>query len=54
MKVVYEDNDIKVSETGRDYDFIAVVEEKASGQWVGILANDEGYAELERYKMLAR
>ena len=67
MKTVFENEVIKVSRTGRDYDFIAVVENKTdkkvqivfdnelefynfslgANDWVGLLANDDGYATLE-------
>lgn len=67
MKTVFENDVIKVSRTGRDYDFIAVVENKTnkeiqiifdnelefcnfsvdSNDWVGLLANDDGYTSLE-------
>lgn len=67
MKTVFENDVIKVSRTERDYDFIAVVENKTdkeiqivfdneleycnfsvdANDWVGLLANDDGYTSLE-------
>lgn len=68
MKTVFENDVVKVSRTGRDYDFIAVIENKtgkevqiifdndemesqnffvSANDWVGLLANDEGYLSLE-------
>ena len=68
MKTVFENDVIKVSRTRRDYDFIAVVENKTNKEvkiifdddemeyqnfsigandWVGLLANDEGYSSLK-------
>lgn len=67
METVFENDVIKVSRTGRDYDFIAVVENKTnkeikivfndefefcnfsvdSNDWIGLLANDDGYTSLE-------
>lgn len=67
MTIVFENDLIKVSRTGRDYDFIAVVENKTdkevqiifdneleycnfsvdANDWVGILANDDGYTSLK-------
>lgn len=65
-KVIYEDEYVKVETTGRNYDFIATIQNKTNADldcfigkdedriclleadgWVGILANDEGYEELE-------
>ena len=66
MTTIFENDLIKVSMTGHDYDFIAVIDNKTDGQicvhydepgyndnydpiliapndWVGLLANDEGY-----------
>ena len=66
MTTIFENDLIKVSMTGHDYDFIAVVENKTNEQicvhydepgcndnydpisiapndWIGLLANDEGY-----------
>lgn len=67
MKTVFENDVIKVLKTDRDYDFIAVVENKTdkeiqiifdnelefcnfsvdANDWVGILANDDGYTSLK-------
>lgn len=67
MKTVFENEVIKVSRTERDYDFIAIVENKTdkevkiifnndlefgdfsvgANNWVGLLADDDGYAFLE-------
>ena len=68
MKTVFENEIIKVSKTGRDYDFIAVIENKRdkeieivfddidleyngiivnANDWVGLLADYEGYFKLE-------
>lgn len=68
-KVIYEDEFVKVETTGRDYDFIATIQNKTNADldcfigkdedricmleansWVGILANDEGYEELDIIK----
>lgn len=66
MTTIFENDLIKVSTTGHDYDFVAVVENKTDKQicvhydepgyndnydpiliapndWIGLLANDEGY-----------
>lgn len=66
MTTIFENDLIKVSMTGHDYDFIAVIDNKTDGQicvhydepgyndnyepiliapndWIGLLANDEGY-----------
>ena len=66
MTTIFENDLIKVSATGRDYDFIAIIDNKTDGQicvhydepgyndnydpiliapndWIGLLANDEGY-----------
>ena len=66
MTTIFENDLIKVSATGRDYDFIAIIDNKTDGQicvhydkpgyndnynpilvapndWVGLLADDEGY-----------
>lgn len=70
MKIVFENDVIKVSRTGRDYDFIAVVENKTdkkvkiifnhdevedfsidASDWVGLLANDDGYTSLEELEV---
>jgi hypothetical protein len=73
MTTVFENDVIRVAETGRDYDFIATVENKtaeeiavtvpigdehiddaaeifkiAPGGWVGILADSEGQATLDK------
>ena len=64
-KVVYEDEYVVVETTGRNYDFIATIQNKTNttlncfigkdeershllkaNDWIGILANDEGYWEL--------
>lgn len=67
MKTVFENNVIKISTTDRDYDFIAIVENKTdkeiqiifdnelefcnfsvdANDWVGLLANDDGYTSLK-------
>ena len=67
---VFENNLIKVQTTGRDYDFIAIVENKSAYglkivfdnifeleaikirpyDWIGILADEEGYETLESFK----
>lgn len=65
-KVVYDKDGIKVATTGRDYDFIATIENDTDEEycvedlglcvpahdWVGLLADDEGYADLEYFKSL--
>ena len=70
MKTVFENEVIKVSRTGRDYDFIAVVENKTdkkvkiifnhdevedvsigASDWVGLLANYDGYTSLEELEV---
>lgn len=68
-KVVYDKDGIKVTETGRDYDFIATVENttdedylvEGSGfeeftvpahDWVGLLADEDGYATLNYFKWM--
>ena len=66
MTTIFENDLIKVSTTGRDYDFIAIIDNKTDGQicihydepgyndnydpilvapndWIGLLADDEGY-----------
>ena len=66
MTTIFENDLIKVSTTGHDYDFIAIIDNKTDGQicihydkpgyndnyepilvapndWIGLLANDEGY-----------
>ena len=64
--VVYDKDGIKVATTGRDYDFIATIENDTDEEycveelglcvpahdWVGLLADDEGYADLEYFKSL--
>lgn len=71
MNKIFENDKIKVSETGRDYDFIAVIENKTDKEikivfdddemeiynfliepndWVGFLADDEGYEQFEEVK----
>lgn len=67
MKTIFENDVIKVFRTDRDYDFIAIVENKTdketqiifddefefynfsinANDWVGLLANDDGYTSLE-------
>lgn len=66
MKTVFENELIKISRTGRDYDFVGTIENKSDREirivfeneeiesfsikpddWVGILADDEGYSVLE-------
>lgn len=65
-RVVYDKDGIKVTTTGRDYDFIATIENDTDEEycveelglcipahdWVGLLADDEGYADLEYFKSL--
>jgi hypothetical protein len=65
-RVVYDKDGIKVATTGRDYDFIATIENDTDEEycveelglcvpahdWVGFLADDEGYADLEYFKSL--
>lgn len=71
MNKIFENDKIKISETGRDYDFIAVIENKTdkkikivfdddemeiynflieANNWIGFLANDEGYEQFEEVK----
>ena len=64
--IVYDKDGIKVATTGRDYDFIATIENDTDEEycveelglcvpahdWVGFLADDEGYADLEYFKSL--
>ena len=64
--VIYDKDGIKVATTGRDYDFIATIENDTdedycvedlglcvpAHDWVGFLADDEGYADLEYFKSL--
>lgn len=45
-RVIFENDDYIVMTTGHDYDFIATVVEKATSEWYGLLANEEGYSEL--------
>ena len=40
MKVIFENDIVKVSETGRDYDFIAVVENKLDKE-IQLIFDDE-------------
>ena len=40
MKVIFENDIVKVSETGRDYDFIAVVENKLDEE-IQVIFDDE-------------
>ena len=47
MKTVFEDDTIKVSETGRNYGFIAIVENKTDKN-VFVIINDE---EAESYRI---
>lgn len=66
MKTVFENELIKISRTGRDYDFVGTIENKSDREirivfeneeienfsikpddWVGIIADDEGYSVLE-------
>ena len=67
MKTIFENETIKISETGRNYDFIAIIENKTdnivkieyqneyiesiitiySNDWIGILADEDGYAILD-------
>lgn len=70
-KIVYEDDEIIIETTGKDYDFIATVENKTNNtinivfteeyrdlesfkinpnDWVGLLADEEGYLSLGRLK----
>lgn len=69
IDIIYEDDEIIVKSTGRDYDFIATIENKTTDvvivvfegeydylpdieiyDWVGILASDDGYDELDAIK----
>lgn len=66
MKTIFENDVIKISRTGRNYDFIGTIDNKSDREirivfeneeiesfsikpddWVGILADDEGYSVLE-------
>ena len=66
MRTVFENDLVKISRTGRDYDFVGTIENKTDkeiqitfdneeiesfsiepDEWVGILADDEGYSVLE-------
>lgn len=67
MKTIFENETIKISETGRNYDFIAIIENKTdniveieyqngyikstitiySNDWIGILADEDGYIVLD-------
>ena len=66
MKTVFENDLIKISRTGKEYDFVGTIENKSdreirlifeneeiesfsikSDDWIGILADDEGYSVLE-------
>lgn len=65
-RVIYDKDGIKVTTTGRDYDFIATIENDTDEEycveelglcvpahdWVGFLADDEGYADLEYFRSL--
>lgn len=65
-KVIYDKNGIKVTETGRDYDFIATVENDTDKEyyidelelsvpahdWVGLLADEDGYRTVNYFKWL--
>lgn len=72
MKIILENETIKVSETGRDYDFIATIENKtnndiviqptdynlefyethiSANDWIGLLANENGWITLEAIKI---
>lgn len=46
-ELVYEDNSIKVSETGRDYDFVAIIENKTDEEIVVIVDGDHEFARIE-------
>ena len=71
MKTILNTSKFEVKLTGRDYDFIAVIENNEPEQitieltgdhcylepitvpgndWVGLLANDEGYLTLEAFE----
>ena len=66
QRVVYDKDGIKVITTGRNYDFIATIENDTDEEycieelglcvpahdWVGFLADDEGYADLEYFESL--
>lgn len=66
QRVVYDKEGIKVITTGRNYDFIATIENDTDEEycveelglcvpahdWVGFLADDEGYADLEYFESL--
>ena len=62
---IFENEFIKVSTTDKDYDFIAVIENKTNGpcyndnydpiliapnEWIGLLANEEGRDWVEAFK----
>lgn len=70
-KIIYEDDEITIETTGKNYDFICTVENKSNdtivivftgeyeyleafkintGDWVGLLADDEGYLSLEAFE----
>ena len=70
-KIIYEDDEITIETTSKDYDFIATVENKTNdtinivfteeyrglesfsikpNDWVGLLADEEGYLSLEVFK----
>lgn len=66
QRVIYDKDGIKVTTTGRNYDFIATIENDTDEEycveelglcvpahdWVGFLADDEGYADLEYFESL--
>ena len=70
-KIIYEDDEITIETTGKNYDFICTVENKSNdtivivftgeceyleafkinpGDWVGLLADDEGYLSLGAFE----
>lgn len=70
MKEIFKNEQIEITTTGHDFDFIAIVENLTNkhitidffdtetsldidaGDYIGILADDEGYFILEQFKTL--
>ena len=74
MKTIFENEFIRVKSTGRDYDFVATVENKTDknirvhykdmdlldiydtidvepNDWVGLLADEEGYDLVQKFEL---